>query len=372
MGVKIYWIIVLSVLVLGMIIPQDGANKKIYVFFMAVLHSFVSGFRYMYLTGDLRNYAADFYEYKNLGWFDDKVFQEGRNVGFLWLMKLISNLTNGNFQVLLIIISIIIEVGIAILIFKHSPKPWLSYTVWNCMGFYVFGFSAIKQALAMGILCFAMDALLEKKAVRFYVCVILAGLIHMPAFILLPSYIISKNNLNSRSILGYIALAAVLFWQRNTIVSRLANVYYEDTTFGNAETGLGGRFLMIVIVLIVGLLLKGFREVKFSKLYSLIIIAAVLQMFSGFDNIFTRLADYYWQWSILFIPMIFTDTLVDTEINSQNAYPFLPFNNRSLKILTGCLVLVLIWWYYRTCLSATIEYAVDDYLNFRFMWQVMK
>lgn len=238
------------------------------------------------------------------------------------------------------------------------------------MSFYIFGFSAVKQALAMGILTFAMDALLEKKAMKFYIFVILAGLIHAPALVLLPAYYISKFQLSERSIFAYILLAFVLFLQRGAIVNNLADVYYENTSFGNLDAGLGGRFLMIVVVLITGFILKGFRDVKYSKIYCLTIIAGILQMFSGFDNIFTRLADYYWQWSILLIPMMFSDFSKEEEMYENQAYPMMYFNERSLKMLCGILIVVLVWWYYKTCLGATIAYSVDDYLNFRFMWEV--
>ena len=111
-------------------------------------------------------------------------------------------------------------------------------------------------------------------------------------------------------------------------------------------------------------------ERNYERLYNLIIVAAIFQMFSGFDNIFTRLADYYLQFLILFIPMIFYHATQKIEINEMAARPMLPFNDRSMKIIVVLLVAVLIWWYDTTCIGVTIQYAVDDYTNFRFMWDV--
>ena len=71
-------------------------------------------------------------------------------------MKLIAMLTNSNYQIFLLIVAIIIETAVAILIYKYSPRPWLSYLVWNCVGFYIFGFSAVKQSLSMAFVVFAM------------------------------------------------------------------------------------------------------------------------------------------------------------------------------------------------------------------------
>lgn len=157
MGVLVYWLIVAAVIVLGLLMPQQGKKKKYYIIVMAVLHIFVCGFRYMYLTGDLRKYAWEYSTMSDYGWFSNNVFHGGRNAGFYWLMKLVCDLTNGDFQIFLIVLAVITQVIVAVLIYRYSPKPWLSYLVWNCMAFYViYDFSAIKQGLVMSVLMCAM------------------------------------------------------------------------------------------------------------------------------------------------------------------------------------------------------------------------
>ena len=54
MGVRVYYYMVAAVLGFGVLLPQHGKQKKVYIALMAVLHAFVCGWRYMYLTGDLR------------------------------------------------------------------------------------------------------------------------------------------------------------------------------------------------------------------------------------------------------------------------------------------------------------------------------
>ena len=123
MGIKIYYYIIAAVVLLGIFMPQEGRNRKNYIIIMAALHTFVCGFRYQFLTGDLQKYQWNYKDYLNYGWFSDEIIQEGRNTGFQIFMKLISTLTNGNFQIFLIIIAIIIESAVAVLIFRYSPKP---------------------------------------------------------------------------------------------------------------------------------------------------------------------------------------------------------------------------------------------------------
>lgn len=367
----VYWIIVGLVIGVGMIIPQHGYYRKIYIITMAVLHAFVCGFRYMYLTGDLMKYSTDYSMVENYGWFSDEVFHEGRNAGFYWLMKLISLITHGDFQSLLLVIAVITEIIVAILIYRYSPMPWFSYLVWNCMGFYVAGFSLIKQYLAMSIIMCAMMCIFEKNFKGFLIFTLIAGFIHMPALVFLPAYFIAEKRVTVQTILGYIIFAGIVFLFRNQIVNQLSEFYYEEETFQLATTGLGGRFTVILLILLCGFCIKGFKEKPFEKLFNIIVAAAVLQMFSNFDNVFSRLADYYLQFTVLFIPMIFYTADRTVQINKNAAAPILPFNQRSMRILVLILTVVLIWWYYTTCIGVTIEYSVDDYTNFRFMWDVI-
>lgn len=375
MGVNVYWWVVALVIGLGMIMPQQGRRKNFYIIVITLIQIFVCGFRYMYLTGDLRKYSATFYELPEYGWFSNYAWQGGRNAGFQWSMKLVAQITDGDFQVFLFLLAVITQVSLAILVYRYSPKPWLSYLVWNCMAFYVtYDFTTIKQGLAMAILMVAMVYAFEENLKRYVITMLIAGFVHAPSICFLPAYWIMRQRINRETITLYIVFAGVIYLFRDKIVDFVTNIYYA----GNAEMemdivsdGLGGRFFMMILILGVGFLLKGFRERNFEGLFNIIVIAAIFQMFSGFDNIFTRLADYYFQFVILFIPMIFYESMGTVIVNKRYTRALLPFNDRSLKIFVAMLVVILIWWYHRTCLGVTITYAPDDYTNFRFMWQVL-
>lgn len=370
---SIYWMIVASVIILGMIMPQQGERRKYYIAIMAIIHSFVCGFRYQYLTGDLQTYHNTYVTLTNYGWFSDEVIQEGRNTGFQMFMKLIATLTNSNYQLFLLVVAVIIEVAVALLIYKYSPRPWLSYLVWNCVGFYIFGFSAVKQSLSMALIVFAMICILESRVKLFVLFVALAGFIHAPAFAFLPAYFLAKRRVNMWMIGLYIAAAGLIFVFRDQIVVFVSEYYYEEATmellqFGSE--GLGGRFFMIVFVLICGALLKGFKEKEFESLFHIIVISAIFQMFSVYNNVFTRFADYYFQFSILFIPLIFYPAVHQERSNRSYMRAMLPFNDRSITFLVIGLTVVLLWYYQYTCLGVPVANPIDDYLNFRFMWDV--
>lgn len=376
MGVKIYWILVALVIVFGMILPQEGPRKRYYIILMAAIHTFFCGFRYMYIFGDLIKYAASYYAYAdgNYSLFSDAVFDEGRNAGFQWISLLFAKLTNGDYQVFLFALALFCQIAVAVLIYRHSPKPWLSFLVWNCMSFYVtYDYCAIKQGLAMAVLMFAFSCALEKKPIGFYMLALLAGFIHTPALIVLPAYWLMSRRVDRTLIVAYLIFAALVYIFRSQIVLSLSDLYYEgndEIDFSFYASRIGGRTALIVLIAVTGMLLKGFRELRFQGLFNLMVMAAIIQMFSMYDNVFTRLADYYFQFSVLYIPMIFFEQDHPVPVNHYAAHPLLPFNRRSTALIVFFLVIALLWWYHYSNLGQTITIEVDNYLNFRFMWDV--
>ena len=367
MGVKIYYYLVFAILLLGVLLPQHGRNKKQYIILMATIQAFISGFRYMYLTGDLRKYAWGYYHIAEKGWMDPEVFNGGRNFLFFWLQKLVAMISNNNFQVFLIVIAITIEVALAIVIYRYSPNPCLSYLLWNCFGFYLFGFSAIKQALAMALVMLAFTGIMEDRPKKFLFWVLLAGGIHAPALIFLPAYWLSKSHMSMGKLTLYIVLAAVVYAARGPIVEFISEFYYEDTEFVMNDT-LGGRFLMIIALIVVGIMLRGFNGRNFNVLLNLTIVAGLLQMFSSFDNIFTRLTDYYFQFLVLYLPMMFYPER-DSIRRSRYTIRHLVLRRDERTLALGAVMMLCLWYYQYTCLGVTISYETDNYLNYRFSWQ---
>ncbi len=366
---SIYWLIVAIVIGFGMIMPQEWNSRKQYVVLMAGVHIFFCAFRYQFLTGDLIKYNTEFRHLQEVGYFSDQALHQWKNTGFYWLMKLIGDLTGGNYQAFLIVLAVLTGVITAVFIYRYSTKPWVSYLVWNCMNFYLlYDYLAIKQGLAMAVLMLAMMGIFEKKPTVFLAFTLLAGFIHMPALAFLPAYVVANRKVNGKLIFAYLVSAGVIFMFRVQIVDSVSDLYYEEAYFTLIKRGLGGKVYVIVLILLTGLVLKGFKEVRFNQLFNILVSAAILQMFSGFDNVYTRLADYYLQFAVLFIPAIFYED--KTSKRNDDALPALFwFNERSISLMVAVLAVILIWWYHTTCLGVPVGNDIDNYLNYRFMWQ---
>ncbi len=362
-----YYLLLVVIMALGVLMPQGSKDRKQYIVIMAVLHSLLSGLRHPYLTGDMKTYCYTYWHIEENGWFSDTVFRDGTNFGFNWLMKFFSTLSDGDFQVFLIVVAIFIELVVAFLIYKYSPLPWLSFLVWNCMGFYVFGFSAIKQSIAMGLIMIAFIGIMEEKPKLFTIFTILATIVHKPAFIFIPAYYLSKRKFTLQTILIYICGAVIVFINKNQIVKLMQEFYYEEGIVSD-NGDLGGRFFLIVGFILCGFALKGIKGKYFSKVANLIVMAAILQMFSGFDNVFTRLTDYYLQFLIIFIPLSFAD-YKDVRLLGVGEGIRLDVSSKQKITIIILLAIFLVWFYYKCYINIEIDYYTDDYTNYRFFWE---
>ena len=366
---SIYIQLVLITLVLGVIMPQKGPKRIYYIAIITAILMLVSSFRYNHLTGDLMKYHHTFNMLNTYEWFSDDTLQEGRNSGFFLLMKLVYSLTGGDFQFFLVVISVVINIVLAYVIYQYSPAPWMSFLTWHTMGLFIFGLSSIKQALAMAFVILAFVAATRRRLPAFLGAMLLAGLIHVPALVFLPAYWMMGLRVNGKTIILYILLGIVLYTFKDQFINFIRSFYYEDDELFIFSGEIGSRFIMILGFTLFGILFKGFENRDFEHLFHVMAFATILQMFSGYDHIFSRLTDYYFQFAVLYLPMVF----YAVEGNLQRSYmrPFLPFNARSLKLLSFFVCAFMLWFYWTYNINITINYAVDDYLNFRFMWDVL-
>lgn len=368
MGNTPYILMVAAVLIFGKLLPQRGPKKKYYIILMTVLHTCLCGFRYQLITGDLRKYYWIFHDSGAYGWFSQGLWAEGRNSGFYLFNKLIYHLSDGDFQVLLFVIALIVHLVLAFVVYRYSPAPWFSYLIWNCMSFYLFGFNAIKQALAMAFVMLSFVGIAQRRQGFFLAMMAIAGFIHMPALIFLPTYWMSKLRLNSRTIMLYVLLGVTIYVFKDRFVQFIRSFYYEDEeliAFGE----IGNRFIMVLGFCMFGLMFRGFKDPVMERLFPVMAIAAALQLLSGFDHIFTRLTDYYFQLSVLYIPMTFFAREHAIQ-RADGMKCIFPFNKRSMALLGAMAALFALWFYWTYSINATAAYEVDNLINYRSMWDV--
>lgn len=231
-----------------------------------------------------------------------------RSVAFRWLMKLVYDLTDGNYQWFIGIIALFVMISVARFVSRYSPSPVQSFLYYFGLLYYTMMFNTLRQSIAMAFILFAFDSIMERKPIRFLLMVWLASLFHFPALVFLPAYWVANMRLGKSYLIFLAALFAVTYLFREQLLDWMTDAY-DTTIMDTGRRFFANKVIVMLVIITAALLIRPPSEEDrvYSSLLMIIGVSAVIQTFSTYNNTFERLADYYFQFAIVFIPMVFED-----------------------------------------------------------------
>ena len=105
--------------------------------------------------------------------------------GYQIYNELISHFISTNPNVFLAITAFIAIAPIAYIIYKYSRTPSLSFIIFASLIVYLFDFSGLRQAIAIGITALSFSFVVKKKIIPFALLVFLASTIHTSSILFL-------------------------------------------------------------------------------------------------------------------------------------------------------------------------------------------
>ena len=228
------------------------------------------------------------------------------NPGLTFVMKMIHRFS-GDYQWFIVITAAWVCFAYYKLLVKYSENGFISVMWFMGMLFYTLLFDALKQAWAMAFLCFAFDAVFEKKPIRFIVFVGLASLFHFPALVFMPAYWIAKLKVNKLFPIIMTVVFVFVFFFRTQILDLMNSTYGSGEGSDSSEARFFGTKVIFMILMLAFGFYQFFKRNNntdednsfFSTLMYFMGIAAVIQTFCYYSNIFERLADYYYQFVVV-------------------------------------------------------------------------
>ena len=345
---------------------RNHVRKKRCVVLISAVMGLFSGLRSWWM-GDLIKYYTLYRRCVGPEWAE-VVAENAANTGIRWFFRL-AGWMGISYDNCLLIIAVFVAVTLGILIYRYSPSPFWSYLMYIAMGFYLFTYSGLKQTIAMGFLTLAVMAMFEDKPGKFLLWVGVGSLFHAPALIFLAAWPFCRQKINSRYFLVLLGVFAGMFLFRTQIGGILSELYYdEQDSFVLADTfEVGGRFLMMLLIMALGVFLRPLHDWDrvYVQVFNLMVIAAALQTMSVFDNNFTRLADYYYQFIVLFIPMMM-------ELGGSQARKMpehrheIQYYDPNIYVLLSIGILAFGLWYYNGFISSSWAILKD----FVFRWEI--
>lgn len=272
----------------------------------------IIGLRDVYTVGcdSATSYLRAFEDIAEIEWRDiSGRGNENYNIGFAYLLKLGYIVTKGDYQTFIVIISAFMMISYAHFVGKYSPSPVQSVLYFLGLLYFSFMFDALKQGIAMSILLFSFDAIIEKKPIKFVALVLLASWFHFPAMVFLTAYPIARINVNRTYIILLIVLLALTYAFRDYMLKLMLNSYGGENLDASMEgvKFLRNKTIIMIAIVVLSMILRPMtsEDRVYTTLMKFAGIAIVFQTFCGYNNIFERLADYYFHYSIVLIPLAF-------------------------------------------------------------------
>ncbi len=283
-------------------IVKKNRTKKDFIFFAFVL-VVLMGFRGKTVGIDTTAYFEMFQRNNSLGSFGINSTSYKDEVGFQLLMIFLNKIAAG-FQVLTIIEALIYVIPVMAFIHRYSKNPYYSVFLFLAFDYYLFGMTAMRQTIAMGIVMIAVMKALEERMGSFVLLVLFASLFHITALVALPIYFLKKKSINNVNIFAAITISLIVYIFKNQIQNVVRS--YARIDYGNMTTGGNGMYLFLVSIVIIDLIINRDKDETIDGAYGLVrymlistvIIYPVLQ----FNPSAFRLHFYYSIVMIVYIP----------------------------------------------------------------------
>lgn len=350
------------VLLLAYFMRGDKPENKSYIWVSCLLMAAVCGLRDVYLLGNdsASSYIRIFRETGALSWSEVPGYSDnGNNVGFYYILKLFHTLLGGDYQAFFIVYSAFIMAVFAWFIEKYSVNPVQSFAYFWGLLCYLFLMDSIKQGIAMAFVTLAFDAIVERKPLRYVLLLTAAWWIHVPALVFAPAWFIARMRPGRAYLVFLAVMLAVTYRFREELLELMLSVYGTEMQM-NEMRFLGNKVLIMIVIVAAAIILR--PPEADDRVYNILMqfmgIAIVIQTFASYNNTFERLANYYFQFCVVFIPMVFQ---VDVR------------RSRLLDIKTEAMVKQTAPWLFSAFgvwrFANTIEANAWAWLPYRFFFQ---
>lgn len=234
--------------------------------------------------------------------------------GIMYLIKFL-NFLHLDYSVFLLIISFLTISFVYISLKKYSKTPHQSLFLFICLGYYAMCFNGIRQMLALSICLISIKYLLNRKILKYLICIFCACLCHFTAIIMIPLYFIVNINFDKKilkifliiSVLLYFAYEPLLYCFTHTFKQYM--IYYKKTNMTYWEPGLG-TYILGSLRLILAIVIIKYKNMLVEKnsnnnfFINLFLISIPFYAFSFENALLSRYTYYFSIYEIFLIPQL--------------------------------------------------------------------
>lgn len=303
----IYIVNIILIVFWAIILLNRKSKIKIRLFLLitGIQQVLLSGLRASTVGTDTHGYLLTYENFVKYGIFDYSRLE----IGFRLLMRVTSFISD-NYQLILIITSLIIVYFIFKGVYNTSTNIWFSIYLFIALYFFYNSFNGIRQYMAISIIFYSFQFILKKEFRKYLIFTLIAMAFHSTAIITLPLYFLGKVDNNWKKVFGGIIVSMlIVVFSLDQIILLIVKLFpkYSGYLGSSYITESGGVMssVMTGFFVLLGLFTMLTNKVnrEFKIQFTIMIIAFVLSIKSMFGFIgLNRIAWYFTIFSILFIP----------------------------------------------------------------------
>lgn len=288
------------------------------LFLIAALRSEMVG-------SDTRTYIGHYEYVKKLSW--SAIPQvEGTELGFYFLMKLVSMVTD-NAQWFLALVGVVYAASVTNFIIKNSKEPDVSFIMLISFSYYAFSLTGLRQTMAFAIMIFAFEYVKKRKLLPFLISVIVAFAFHRSAVFALLTYFLYGIKMTKGKRALFLAAAPIVYVMRYPIIKFLQQWFYAEYKITESTVTTWATLAVLFLTWVVyvafspkvvneadqntrghtiendGGLLKNTGLVG-GNIEAIYLVGVIIQMFVPFEPTIFRVGMYYQVYGLLLVPEI--------------------------------------------------------------------
>lgn len=347
MNIFDYLILLLFLLFfISLLIPNKTASRKFFVVSSVILLVIVQGLRADHIGTDLPVYKI---QYNSIQFqpFNRIATYWGFELGYNFLVWSLSKI-GISFQIFLITVSIFFNVIFGKFLYRFSPNILLSLILYLFFGIYDFGFSGIRQIIAMGLVLQSTHYIYDKKKYPFLILILLATSIHKVSIIFLPLYFLINNSLVNKYYLKAFPLIFIVNLLFAKLFSfRILNLLSIDLAYYNSTFHFGANELIllgIVIIFCVSYLIN--RNQLFNNSINNIFlviftITLLIQSYGVYSYMFSRLNLFTYQYLCVYLPILFKLIFSENSTSKNTYYNSIVLLRVTLSFFIICTIAIM-------------------------------
>lgn len=246
------WLPYLTILVSGFLHTFNVKKlDKPFLILGAILIILLAAGREYGSVSDLENYQL-YYAITSL----DDIGHTGLEIGYCFLMAVVKDVFSGDFYVFLFLVNSLTFLAVCSVTYKYSVNYALSLLIYFSFYFFLYEGGALRQGLAMFFTVSSFVFIVQKKAVWFYICVIIAFTCHASAVLFLPAYWAAWHleTKPKTAVLTVLVLMPLVFWDLMPYIGRFFTFFSQADKYTDLYMGTGGHVERVGLTL--GVVLK--------------------------------------------------------------------------------------------------------------------